>query len=199
MHQRKEKREFKSLSPFLDDNGVIKVGGRLDEAIVSYDTKHPALLPSDSWISWLITRHAHQYGHNGVVATTGEIRRKLWILKGSKLNKAVKFKCGFRREMAHRTETQLIANLPALCLAPYTPPVYISTCISDYFRSFNVKISGNKTANHYGVLFTCLNTRDFYLKMAVDCTTMDFLQNILSHTRSTCCHNECQWLTACWC
>ena len=48
LHQRKEKEEFKSLSPFLDDNGVIRIGGRVDKVIVSYDTKHPALLPSDS-------------------------------------------------------------------------------------------------------------------------------------------------------
>jgi len=32
----------------------------VDEAIVSYETRHPALLPSDHWISMLITRHAHR-------------------------------------------------------------------------------------------------------------------------------------------
>ena len=62
LHHRKEKGEFKSLSPFLDGKGVLRVGGRMDEAIVSYDAKHPALLPSNHWISLLITRHAHQYG-----------------------------------------------------------------------------------------------------------------------------------------
>ena len=29
---------------------------------------------------------------------------------------------------------------------------------------------------HYGVIFTCLNTRAVHLEMAVDCSTMDFLQ-----------------------
>ena len=62
LHRRKEKGEFKSLSSFLDGKGVLRVGGRMDEAIVSYDAKHPALLPSNHWISLLITRHAHQYG-----------------------------------------------------------------------------------------------------------------------------------------
>ena len=41
LHRRKEKGEFKSLSPFLDGKGVIRVGGRVDEAIISYDAKHP--------------------------------------------------------------------------------------------------------------------------------------------------------------
>ena len=174
LHRRKEKGEFKSLSPFLDVKGVIRVGGRVDETIVSYDTRHPALLPNYHWISWLITRHAHQYGHNGVAATTAKIRRKYWILKSNKLSKAVKYKCGFCREMAHKAETQLMANLPGLRLAPHTPPFYFTAC--DYFGPFNVKISRNKTAKHYGVLFTCLNTRAVHLEMAADCSTMEFLQ-----------------------
>ena len=29
---------------------------------------------------------------------------------------------------------------------------------------------------HYGVIFTCLNTRAVHVEMAVDCSTMDFLQ-----------------------
>ena len=102
---------------------MIRVRGRVDEAIVSYDTKHPALLPSNHWLSWLIRKHAHQRGHNGVVATTTKTRKKFLILKANKLSKAVKFKCGFCGELEHRTETQLIANLPALRLAPYTPPL----------------------------------------------------------------------------
>lgn len=67
-----------------------------------------------------------------------------------------------------------MANLPALLLAPYTPPFYMTAC--DYFGPYNVKISRNKTAKHYGVLFTCLNTRAVHLEMAVDLSTMEFLQ-----------------------
>ncbi|XP_068697655.1 uncharacterized protein [Montipora foliosa] len=76
--------------------------------------------------------------------------------------------------MAHKAETQLMANLPALRLAPYTPPFYMTAC--DYFGPYNVKIARNETAKHYGVLFTCLNTRAVHLEMAVDLTTMEFLQ-----------------------
>ena len=174
LHRRMENGEFKNLSPFLDPKGVIRVGGRVSEAIVSYETKHPALLPGDHWISLLITRHAHQYGHSGIAATTAKTRRKFWILKGNKLSKSVKYKCVFCRERAHKAETQLMANLPTQRLAPYTPPFYITAC--DYFGPYHVKIARNKTAKHYGVLFTCLNTRAVHLEMAVDLSTMEFLQ-----------------------
>lgn len=76
--------------------------------------------------------------------------------------------------MTQRVETQLMADLPALRLLPFTPPFHISSC--DYFGPFKVKISRNKTAKHYGVIFTCLNTRAVHLEMAVDCSTMDLLQ-----------------------
>jgi len=29
---------------------------------------------------------------------------------------------------------------------------------------------------HYGVIFACLNTRAVHLEMAVDCSTMEFMQ-----------------------
>lgn len=58
--------EFKMLSPFVDDEGIIRVGGRVDKAIVSYETKHPVLLPHDHIVSRLIIEEAHRCGHPGV-------------------------------------------------------------------------------------------------------------------------------------
>ena len=40
-----KKGELQQLSPFTDENGIIRVGGLVDEALVSYETKHPAMLP----------------------------------------------------------------------------------------------------------------------------------------------------------
>ena len=136
LYSRLNRGEFKSLSPFKDENRIIRVGGRVDEAIVSYETRHPALLASGHWISMLITRHARQYRHSGVAATTGKTRRKFWTLKATKLSKSVKSKCVFCREMAYMAETQLMADLPVLRLAPHTPPFYYTAC--DYFGPYNV-------------------------------------------------------------
>ena len=174
LHDRMAKGEFKTLSPFTDEKGIIRVGGRLDKAIVSYETKHPALLPSTHWISLLITRHKHQFGHPGVVTTTAKIRQQYWILKGNKLSKSVKSRCVICREMAHKTEEQLMADLPDLRLAPHTPPFYYTSC--DYFGPYNVKIGRNKQMKHYGVIFTCLNTRAVHLELAMDLSTMEFMQ-----------------------
>ncbi|XP_067041082.1 uncharacterized protein [Acropora muricata] len=166
--------EFKTLSPFVDDKGIIRVGGRIDKAIMSYEEKHPVLLPSEHRISLLITSHIHNQGHPGIATTTAKTRRNYWILKASKLSKAVKFKCVTCRKMAHKAEMQLMADLPVLRLAPQTPPFRYTAC--DYFGPFSVKVGRNKRAQHYGVIFTCLNTRAVHLEMAVDLTTMEFIQ-----------------------
>ena len=161
-------------SPFLDESEVLRVGGRVSEAVVSYEFKHTALLPQDHRISLFITRHVHRYDHNGVATTTAKTKRKYWILKASDLAKSVKFRCVFCREMAHKVESQLMADLPQLRLAPYTPPFHYTAC--DYFGCYTVKVGRNKTTKHYGVLLTCLNTRAVHLELAVDCSTMEFLQ-----------------------
>ena len=174
LHSHMEKGEFKTLSAFVDNEGVIRVGGRVDAAIVSYETRHPALLPSDHWVSLLIMRHAHQFGHNGIAATTAKTRIKYWIIKAAKLSKQVKKQCVFCKQMAKQCEAQIMAELPQMRLAPYTPPFYSTSC--DYFGPIMVKVGRGKRDKHYGVIFTCLNTRAVHLEMATDLSTMEFLQ-----------------------
>ena len=47
LKSRMKKGEFKTMIPFIDDKGIIRVGGRIDKAIVSHEEKHPVLLPNE--------------------------------------------------------------------------------------------------------------------------------------------------------
>ena len=176
LHDRLKKGELQQLSPFTDESGITRVGGRVDEALVSYDTKHPALLPRDHWISLLITRHFHQIGHAGVATTVAKIRTRFWIIRAHDLAKSVKFRCVLCREIDEKTETQFMADLPRTRLEPFTPPFYYTAC--DVFGPYKVRISRNTTAKHYGVIFTCMNTRAVHLELAVDYSTMEFMQTL---------------------
>ena len=90
------------------------------------------------------------------------------------MSRIVKRKCTFCREFEAKAETQLMADLPSCRLQPYTPPFIHTAC--DYFEPIKVKLGRNKTAKHYGVIFTCLNTRAVHCELATDASTMDFLQ-----------------------
>ena len=174
LNNRLIKGEFKNLSPFVDPEGVVRVGGRADKALVSYETRHPVLLSGDHWISRLIIQHAHQLGHSGVAATVAKTRTKYWIVRAHDVAKSVKFRCVVCREIGAKLESQVMADLPQSRLAPFTPPFHYTSC--DYFGPYRVNIGRNKTAKHYAVIFTCLNTRAVHLELAADCTTMEFLQ-----------------------
>lgn len=165
---------FRNLSPYTDPEGIVRVGGRVDKALVSYDTRHPMLLPGDHWISRLIIQHAHQFGHHRVAATVAKTRTKYWITRAHDLAKLIKFRCVVCRKIGAKVESQIMADLPESRLPPFTPPFYYTSY--DYFGPYCVRISRNKVAKYYCVIFTCLNTRAVHLELAADCTTMEFMQ-----------------------
>ena len=158
----------------IDSKKVLRVGGRVDKAIATYDTRHPVLLSKDHWTSKLIARQAHEFGHSGVAATVVKIQRKYWIIRAHNLVKSVKHECVFCKQMQAQCEEQKMAALPEIRLAPFTPPFFNTAC--DYFGPYHVKIGRNKSTKHYGVVFTCLNTRAVHLELAVDYSAMDFIQ-----------------------
>ena len=169
-----ESGQLGKLDPLTDSEGILRVGERADKTIATYDTRHPVLLSRDHWTSKLIMRQAHQYGHSGVAATVAKVRRRYWIVRAHSLAKSVKHECVFCKKSQAQCETQKMADLPEIRLAPYTPPFYNTAC--DYFGPHHVKIGRNKSTKHYGVVFTCLNTRAIHLEMAVDYSAMEFIQ-----------------------
>ena len=175
LKDRLRKNEFGALSPFTDKEGIIRVGGRIDNALVSYETKHPALLPHNHQISRLIAEEVLRAGHSGVATTAAKIRRQYWILRVHDHAKTIK-SCVTCKRASPMTENQLMADLPEFRVKPQTPPFHYISC--DYFGPMDVKIGRNKTTKHYGVIFTCLNTRAVHLEIATDCSAMGFIQTL---------------------
>ena len=73
------------LDPFLDEDGVLRVGGRLGKSSVPYDVKYPVILPKKGHVTNLILCHYHQLvKHQGRGITQNEIRSSgYWIVGGS--------------------------------------------------------------------------------------------------------------------
>ncbi|KAH9635658.1 hypothetical protein HF086_001449 [Spodoptera exigua] len=68
-HEQCEK-SVQKLSPFLDEDGLMRVGGRIDEAKLSPSALHPLLLPKQCPISRLIVDYFHlKYLHCGPRST----------------------------------------------------------------------------------------------------------------------------------
>ena len=73
------------LDPFLDEDGVLRVGGRLGKSCFPYDVKYPVILPKKGHVTNLILCHYHQLvKHQGRGITQNEVRsRGYWIVGGS--------------------------------------------------------------------------------------------------------------------
>jgi len=52
------------LDPFLDMNGILRVGGLLTRASLTDDTKFPIILPRNSHVTKLIDKHFHERTHH---------------------------------------------------------------------------------------------------------------------------------------
>ena len=60
------------LDPYVDDAGILRVGGRLRQTNLSFNEKHPVLLPKGHHVSMLILRYYHeQVHHQGRQITPG--------------------------------------------------------------------------------------------------------------------------------
>lgn len=80
---------LKLLYPFLDSNGILRVGGGLQRSEFSYNKKHPIILPPKSHFTSLIVGHAHmQTKHGGNQLTLCQVRHEYWILGAKWLIKA---------------------------------------------------------------------------------------------------------------
>ncbi|GFY73731.1 integrase catalytic domain-containing protein [Trichonephila inaurata madagascariensis] len=54
---------------YLDENGLIRLGGRLEFCNLSIDEKHPLILPKNSWLTTLIVHREHNKEMHGGTAT----------------------------------------------------------------------------------------------------------------------------------
>ena len=93
------------LSPVIDAQGVLRVGGRLEQGELTNEEKHPVVLPGRHHATTLIVEHLHrEIKHQGRHFTQGIVRaRGYWIIGGKRLiNKVIYhcFKCRKQRKNA---------------------------------------------------------------------------------------------------
>ncbi|XP_024873079.1 uncharacterized protein LOC112455411, partial [Temnothorax curvispinosus] len=74
---------FSRLTAYTDAQGLIRVGGRLNQPTLDQDNKHKAMLPCHSRFSTLIIAHAHlRTLTGGTPLTLAHVRQNYWIIGG---------------------------------------------------------------------------------------------------------------------
>ena len=161
------------LDPYICDDGLIRVGGRIKRANIPRELAHPVILPKIGHITNLIIDHYHRYvQHSGRSTTLNEIRAHgYWIIQGRTAITAHLRKCVLCKKLRGRAVGQKMSDLPVDRLEPAPPFTYSAV---DYFGPFYVK-EGRSQKKRWGCLFTCCVTRAVHIEVAHALTTDAFL------------------------
>ena len=160
------------LTPALDENGLLRVGGRIRNSQGTMASKHPIVIPRGTFARLLFEKIHKENGHIGYNHLITIARQRFWIIKGLSLAKQVVHTCVECRKRFAKPCTQLMADLPAERLEADKPP-FTNTGV-DYFGPLEVKL-GRSRLKRYGVIFTCLVSRAIHLEVAHSLTTDSFL------------------------
>ena len=157
-----------SLHPFVDKNDILRVGGRLNDSLLSYGVKHPILLPSDTPLSHLIVRHYHESSmHPGRHITLGAVRAAgYFIEKCSRLIRSLIGNCLTCRKLRAKPQEQMMAPLPRSRVEETTP--FHNTGL-DVFGPFLISESRSTrqtkgTKKMWGLLLTCMASRAIHIE-----------------------------------
>lgn len=173
------KNRLNALSPFLDTNNIIRVGGRLDNSPYTFDTKHPILLCSKHHITKIIFKMYHiKLMHAGPQLLLANIRQTYWPLGGRCLSKQTAGKC-VRCFRFRATNVQpIMGNLPTPrtelefpflnCSVDYGGPVLIA----------DRKGRGCKLIKSWLCIFVCLSVKAVHLELVTDLTKEAFMASL---------------------
>lgn len=172
----KLKGSLKSLTPFIDDKGLLRVGGRLDKSSIGEDVKHPILLPKKSPLTDLIIADAHSKTlHGGIQLMLAYLCRKFFILGAKATVKTFVRKCVTCLRHNATTQNPLMGQLPA---ARTTPSRAFKTSGVDYAGPIYIRTSkgrGHHAYKGYICLFVCMVTRSVHIEAVSDLTSQGFM------------------------
>lgn len=170
------KSKLKSLFPFLDENGIIRVGGRLGHSALAYDVKHQIILPSNhNFTKCLVDREHKRTLHAGVQGTLSHVRQKYWPLNGKHIVKSCIRKCIACFKANPKITFPRMGDLPSPRITPSRP--FLSVAV-DYAGPFDLKdgkTRTNKIIKGYICIFVCLVTKAVHIEVITDLTSDGFL------------------------
>ncbi|XP_029168338.1 uncharacterized protein LOC114938529 [Nylanderia fulva] len=103
-----------SLTPFMDEHEIIRVGGRISNAALPYDARHPMLLPKSHRLTTLIIQREHVKNlHSGLQATMHAVRRRFWPLAARSAVRKTIHNCVTCFKCKPAVSQALMADLPA--------------------------------------------------------------------------------------
>nr|CAH7735170.1 unnamed protein product [Callosobruchus chinensis] len=171
-----KKSKLLMLNPFLDENNVLRVGGRLENSMYSYDKKHPIILSSKHHLSKLIFEREHlKFYHIGPQALLASTREKFWVIGGKSLAKYVIKKCITCFRHNAKILNPIMGNLPKARFDGQYPFEITGIDYGGPLLIKDKKGRGAKLTKCYICLFVCFCTKAVHIEVVTDLSTESFI------------------------
>ncbi|XP_018395414.1 PREDICTED: uncharacterized protein LOC108773931 [Cyphomyrmex costatus] len=181
----KKNNEFSSTSriiqlhPFLDEQHLLRVGGRLQHSSWAFERKYPIILPDKSKFSRLLFERQHQrLLHGSQIQMLTSIRNRYWPIRGRNLARRVCREC-VRCARANPQElSQLMGSLPRDRVCSDRAFAVTGIDFAGPITTLVNKSRGRKTNKSYVALFICFATKAVHLEAVSELTSAAFLATL---------------------
>ena len=170
---------FKRLAPFLDEQGIWRIGHRMKEYTpFTQDGKPPAFLPHKNRLTRLIMEHAHNMKHSGVEETVSRFRLLgFWTTQAGKLAKSVRNFCVVCRYLDKQPMKQKMGSLPKNQLVS---PIAWGHLEMDLFGPFSYRSDVNKrsTIKIWGMVLIDKNSGAVHADIVMDYSASETIKTL---------------------
>ena len=190
-----KQRTLMAMTPFMDEEGLCRSGGRLARANLTLGRKHPILIPEgikgDALIGYI---HAKKAVHQGRVITLAMLRDEGFVpLGGRRRIHGLIGRCVECRKLRAKPMQQKMADLPSQRLHQHPPFQYSGMDVFGPFKVNNGRVTRANTGTRkvWVLLFTCLYSRGVHLETLL---SMDAPSFIMAFSRFEAIRGECLYL-----
>ena len=159
------------FNPFIDEDELLRVGGRIQQSDLPFTGKHPILLGKHLLTERLIHHYHVLRKHQGVEALQTFLRHDFWIISSRRIIRKVKTACVRCRRHEAPTGNQVTPPFPKGRVSLSRP---FSFCGIDYAGPLVARCQTG-TCKVWIALFVCGSTRAIHLEIVTSLTTEEFL------------------------
>lgn len=187
---------FQKLSPYVDEGGLLRVGGRLRHSDLPSPSKFPLLLPKSCHLAALLCDYYHITSlHSGPRTVQALIQREYWVMSLRSLLRSRIRKCLTCHRFRATPVQPIMADLPSHRVCVSRPFTHTGV---DFGGPFHIKQSKRRnapTVPAYLALFICSATKAVHLELVSELSTAAFLaafdrfisrRGLCSHIYSDC-------------
>lgn len=165
-----------SLSPFVDEQEVLRVGERLRQSNLSVNLKHPMLPSSKHVLPRLIFVSGHlRLIHAGPQSLLSAIKVMFWPVAGRNLSRSIVKHCLTCFRFNPQIVNPIMGDLQKTRLSPGNVFEIVGVDYAGPFNKASKKGRVAKISKCYMCLFICFSTKAIHIEIVSDLTTEAFV------------------------